>query len=481
MKTLFYKTALSAAIAASLISCGGAGSGVAGIGGSGFVATGAITGFGSVFVNGIEFETSSSTFDVDGSSGTQSDLAVGMIVNVSGSINSDGVTGNATSISFDDQLQGPVASVSLADDNDNRTLTILGTTVRINAVSTLFDVSGALPPTVFNFDNIAAGNSVEISGFFNDSGVLIATRVELKATAFSPSNIVELKGTISGLANTTFTVNGVNVDASSAQLDDLPNGLVDGAFVEVKGTCSDASCSTLSATRVEGEDNSIDDSNKVSIEGIITDFVNNSSFKIGGVSVDASSATFSPATLVLRDNLLIEVEGPVVGGVLQATSVEIRGSNAKVHAKVSAITADGIEVAFTGTGNTTQTIAVTITSDTEVKDPFAMNDFVKIQGFENESGGVTATELEVKSSDDDVIVQGNMTVFIADTSVTVLGVTFDIDYNGDTGETDYEDDADAHLTEPQFVSAAPLGSLIKIKDDKNNLNGTADEIDIELD
>lgn len=480
MKTLFYKSALSAAIAASLISCGG-GSGVAGIGGSGFVATGAITGFGSVFVNGIEFETSSSTFDIDGSSGTQSDLAVGMIVNVSGSINSDGITGNATSISFDDQLQGPVASVSLADDNDNRTLTILGTTVRINSVNTLFDVSGALPPTVFNFDNIAAGNSVEISGFFNDSGVLIATRVELKATAFSPSNIVELKGTISGLANTTFTVNGVNVDASSAQLDDLPNGLVDGAFVEVKGTCSDASCSTLSATRVEGEDNSIDDSNKVSIEGIITDFVNNSSFKIGGVSVDASSATFSPATLVLRDNLLIEVEGPVVGGVLQATSVEISGSNAKVHAKVSAITADGIEVAFTGTGNTTQTIAVTITSDTQVEDPFAMNDFVKIQGFENESGGVTATELEVKSSDDDVIVQGNMTVFIADTSVTVLGVTFDIDYNGDTGETDYEDDADAHLTEPQFVSAAPLGSLIKIKDDKNNLNGTADEIDIELD
>ena len=115
MNTLLTKSALSAAIALTLVACGGSGSsgGVAGIGGSGFISSGSVTGFGSVFVNGVKFETGSATFDIDDSgSGSQDDLAIGMVVKVNGSINDDGVTGTATSISFDDELQGPVSSLS---------------------------------------------------------------------------------------------------------------------------------------------------------------------------------------------------------------------------------------------------------------------------------------------------------------------------------------------------------------------------------
>ncbi len=160
MNTLLIKSTLATAIALSIAACSPTDSeGVAGIGGSGYVSSGSVSGFGSVFVNGVEFETDSSTFDVDGVSGTQDDLAIGMIVQVSGTINADGITGDATSISYDDQLQGPVTGLTAPDaDGLTRSFMVLGINVIIDSGSTSFDVSGdvTLPVnTTFDFDSIA--------------------------------------------------------------------------------------------------------------------------------------------------------------------------------------------------------------------------------------------------------------------------------------------------------------------------------------
>lgn len=66
MKHIIQKTALTLAVTGALVSCGGesggGGGGTAGIGGSGFVSKGSITNFGSIFVNGVEFETTNATF-----------------------------------------------------------------------------------------------------------------------------------------------------------------------------------------------------------------------------------------------------------------------------------------------------------------------------------------------------------------------------------------------------------------------------------
>lgn len=105
---------------------------------TGFVSTGTITGFGSVYVNGVKFETDSATFDVDGVSGTQDDLAIGMKVDVMGTINADGVTGTATSIDFDEELQGPVSDITVGD-GQTRSFTVLGSTVIIDSNDTNFD------------------------------------------------------------------------------------------------------------------------------------------------------------------------------------------------------------------------------------------------------------------------------------------------------------------------------------------------------
>ncbi|NOQ70091.1 MAG: hypothetical protein GQ573_08295, partial [Gammaproteobacteria bacterium] len=145
MNTRLTTMILSAAITLTIVACGGSGSsGFAGIGGSGFISSGSISGFGSVFVNGVEFEVDgATTYDIDGDpDGMESDLAIGMIVQVSGAINEDGVTGTATGISFDDQLQGPVLGLAPLDplaDNITREFSVLGINVIIDSSSTTFD------------------------------------------------------------------------------------------------------------------------------------------------------------------------------------------------------------------------------------------------------------------------------------------------------------------------------------------------------
>jgi len=76
--------------------CGSGGDGqIAGIdrGGAPAVASGPISGFGSVIVNGIRFDTSEAIVTIDGQSGSTDDLAVGQIVTVHGTIDDNG---NAT-------------------------------------------------------------------------------------------------------------------------------------------------------------------------------------------------------------------------------------------------------------------------------------------------------------------------------------------------------------------------------------------------
>jgi hypothetical protein len=491
MKTLLIKSTLATAIALSIAACTPADNeGVAGIGGSGYVSSGSVTGFGSVFVNGVEFETDSSTFDVDGVSGTQDDLAIGMIVQVSGSINADGITGDATSITYDDQLQGPVTGLTAPDaDGITRSFTVLGTNVIIDSGSTSFDLDSDLPAsTVFGFDTISEDNNVEVSGFFDSSGNLVATRVELKDITFDNSSIVEIKGTISALSGNTFSLGNLSVDASSATLDDLPNGLQDGLFVEVKGTL-DASRTTLTASEVDAEDNSIEDTDEFEIEGIITDYISDSSFKVNGIPVDASSASREPSSLVLANDARIEVEGAIINGILIADEIESEDGDLKVHAMVTAVP----PVTATNTFEVTPVagqpaITVTVTTSTQfedgvdedkffnIDDLVANTDFVVIEGFEGDNGAFTATEVDIKEAGD-VIVQGELQAFTPNVSIQVLGVTFAVDYNAGVGETDYEGSSDTPITQADFIIAAPVGSFVKIKDE--NDNGVADEIDIE--
>ena len=124
-----------------------------------------------------------------------------------------------------------------------------------------------------------------------------------------------------------------------------------------------------------------------------------------------------------------------------------------------------------------------ITNPDDLINSLSAAQFVSVEGYDGGSGTVIASKIKrmTPSDKDDVIVQGKLEAITKDVSITVLGVTFTID---DAGETDFQDDSEGNLTQDEFITAAPLGTLVKIKDKDPDLiplpNGIADEIEIEL-
>src|SRR6267378_7898334 len=124
-------TVFSAALAALVAACGG-GSGMSSTttptptGTAPVMATGTITGFGSIFVNGVHFQTTSATIHKNGQVVAQSALKVGEIARIKGSKNNSDGTGNADNVDVDENVAGPIATIV------GNTLTVLGQTVKID-------------------------------------------------------------------------------------------------------------------------------------------------------------------------------------------------------------------------------------------------------------------------------------------------------------------------------------------------------------
>jgi len=463
MKILFKKSHLAiVALSALVVSACEISSDTAGIGGSGYISNGSVTSFGSVFVNGVEFETSGSTFEVEDVSGTQDDLRIGMVVEVTGSINADGTTGTATHIKYGDDLQGPVEN--LVAGVTTTTFSIFGKEVIVSESSTSFEKT--------TFANIAAGNVLEISGFYDQNNVLHASYIEFKSATSNADTVFEIKGQISNLNVDDFVLQGVAVNAATAIFEDLPNGLQNGLFVEVKGTLNN---NVLVAGRIEREDG-FSEGADVELEGIITRYVDNSDFDVNGQIVNATNASFSPANLesMLKEGIKVEVNGQLNNGVFIADEIEARDGSAEVSATISTIS----ENSFTVDVLTGQLVTVQLTTATLLKDETGEDDnlyiselntgdFVSVKGFESASDTITATEVKRESEIKETELQGVVT----DESVnyfTVLGVTYAVD--DDTSYNGADDNA-------AFMALTQLGvTVISISDETPN-DGVADEVE----
>jgi len=479
-KRLFIIALLSSVTMSPLLtSCGSTSTTTAGIGGTGITQTqakvtqGKVTGFGSVFVNGVEFFTKTSSFTVDGGTfSTQDDaqitggLSIGMVVKITGNVNNDGLTGTAENVEYDDDVQGPIANIDDPDPLDGlKTLTIFDKTITIDQSTTSFDKT--------DFATITVNDIVEISGFKTSATAIEATFVKKTGDINGSSNtVVELKGTVSNITATHFTLQGTGIDIefdNSTQIDAPGGSLLNNMFIEVKGDFQTPT--SIFAKHIEVKNEGFKNDVVVSLQGIISN-LQGDLFKINGQQVDASNTVFPPNIINLIEGLNVEVKGKIVSGVLVAETIELREGNVKIKAFVSdkPLNNNQIEFTFPGTGS----ILVTTDNQTEFEDKtgssgtFSLNqvipgEYIEIEGIDTESQ-ITASKVTRPVQTEDTEVQGKVELVTGGTSInsiTLFGLIFDVDNN-------------VNIINPGLV----IGNIVKITDN-NPANGTIDQIELE--
>ena len=464
------------AAAAALVACGG-GSGMSGTtppGSAPVMATGTITGFGSIYVNGVHFKTTSATIRKNGQVVAQSALKVGEIARIKGSKNDSDATGNAESVDVDENVAGPIATI----DTTLNTLTVLGQTVKIDAGTSF---SSDVKPA--DITGLKMNDFIEVSGLVAADGTITATRIDRDASAGN----LQVVGTLASIntAAHTFMINALNVDYSAANLTGFSSGQpANGDLVEVQGMTFDSAHTTLTATRVDKQMSDVEEAGNhgdMEREGLITRFASATDFDVAGEPVTTTSATvYHNGTVAdLALNVKVEVEGsPNSSNVLVADVVSFHHNGGiELQSVVEAVDAMAGTLKVLG-------VEITVTSTTRFEDKssaqvemFSLSnvskgDTVDVRGFESPagSGKLVATRLEREPASMEVEVDGP---FAAGTSphFIVFGITVD------ASSATLRDVGGATLTLADFLTQA-VGKSVEVSGQLSGTIVTASEAHI---
>ncbi len=308
---------LVAALAAFSGCGGGVESGGTGTGSLPTLAMGAITGFGSIVVNGVRYDETGATIeDDDGRMLASAQLKLGMQATVMASTIDNSVAGVSTAkagaIAVRSGIVGPVEAI----DRAAALLTVLGQRVAVVA-STVFDDALAM-----GVSSLATGDVIEVHGTYDAAaGRYVATRVELRA---APPATYKLRGTVAALSLTarTLTIGAAVIDWSGVAPSNPSTTLAVGAIVRV-ALATTLSAGVWRATALSVSSAMLEDRDRVEVEGRITAFTSLSSFAVNGLPVNAANATFANGTAGVVLGAKVEVKGRAVGGVIIAQAVAI--------------------------------------------------------------------------------------------------------------------------------------------------------------
>jgi hypothetical protein len=449
-----------------LFGCGSGGGGAStGTASGSSAASGTITGFGSVIVNGKRFDTSGSSFVVDGQTGSQSDLKLGMTVAVTGSFNGD--QRSASMVSQSDAVEGLVQSVAI----DGLSLVVMGQTVLVDN-TTLIDNN--IPGQ--NIQNLVPGtDSVEVNGHIMPGGVIQATFIEKKPVG---TVTPEVRGFVTGhdAAAKTFQIGNLTVNYTTALIGDMPvpNGSNwNTLFVEVKGTVFNSGTSTLTATKVEPENQGLGNNrDEFEVEGFVRQVDGPGDFFIGTTHVQTTANTqFRGGTI---DEIVVgaklSAEGRLANGILTAKHVKFHAS-VKLEGNIATINGN----TFTIDG--LPGVTVTVNSQTEGGNTLnsLLGQHVRVRGRLGSSNSVIATRVEQRSADTDVDLQGPVQS-ISGQDLTILGVTVD---TSTISNNNFEGLNDQIIGRAAFFNVVKADTLVKVKGRLDGVGVTWREAELE--
>lgn len=481
-----------------LSACGGGGGGVdiaeGGIRGTGS-SVGPVSGFGSVFVNGVRFETDGDVISNDGI-GSEAQLDKGMILRIDGEWRTDG-QGTANAIEYDDTFRGRVSNVQKVLDTEGR---ILGASFQIYGQEIRADKLTVLKGR--SLETLADGDFVRVSAWQLENGSYRASYIGIIT---SDETDVEIEGRITDsstdLGLNRFEINGFLIeydDDNTEFRDDVTESdlQTDGLTIEVEGELVEISGRPAIQARTIGRDDTRryrrGNADDIEFTGPVSSGFNNTdrTFTINGLTVLVPKDNVFEDGLTSGDlvsGLLVQVEGAFRSdGVVVAEEIELREADSEVEGAIEPGVIDFSARTFRLGGVLVQVTPQTIIADDDDDRRLTLNDLngrydLEIEGIERSrsDGSVFLEAVKIERDDDDTDNEYQMTGRLGDincsVSITVIGVRMDI-----TSATEFDDVSCSQL-ESDFNEMG-LRPLLEVEYIKRN-DGTfwAEEIEPEDD
>lgn len=375
------------------------------------ITQGTIAGFGSVIVNGIHFDVKEATIEIDGTAKTESDLAVGQMVSITGVLDDDGLRGKASKLSAETKMRGPIESIDLSKG----IIVVLGQQILIDA-DTFYEDAVAV-------ENLKIGDVVKVSSHINSNSILVATRLEIKSGSEAKELFLAGKVTNLNVTAMTFTINNAKVEYSKATIADLPNKtLEEGMLVRVQGLIVDGVFVAngnihLSAFDLKHHGN-LDTKAKVEIDGIVSKLnIPASEMLLGPVFLLGDTTVFFTTAVKIEGGTLLDLKNGIRVRVKGKLDADSNITAEKIVLMLSAKVEDEGLVQATDIAKNTLTIKGTVfevTADTSFNDrsktdvrlfslkDIVTGDFVNVRGYKVSATGsipekIIATRIERKN------------------------------------------------------------------------------------
>lgn len=323
-KWIFSTAALCLVAALQAYSGGGS---AASNGNTNQVASGVVTGFGSVFVDGVELEDANASVVTENHDGTTTNsvLQMGQRVRVA----HDG-KGTANKVTLDAAVIGVVSSIN--STTTPNTLTVAGQKIAVvtdTAIGALTVWGGSYS----SVSDVVVNDLVEVHGTpvydsTTQTYTINATRV---AKVTSSLGRMQVAGTISGLNTTTqtFAINGLTVNYATATLRPSGATLTNGTVVTAYAPVNALSGSTVTASHVKVnrlQDSSLSVSN-AQIGGQVSKYDSVTKiFEVQGIKVFiGASTTINPNGRTVANGAYVNVSGTVGSdGSITASNIQVR-------------------------------------------------------------------------------------------------------------------------------------------------------------
>jgi Domain of unknown function (DUF5666) len=419
----------------SLASCDPGPQAGGGIGGTGSVATvssGPVTKFGSVFVSGTEYDNSRTIYCIDDDPcSSQNRLKLGMVVLVNGRTtesysNNQPLTRVADTITFEESVEGVVQFIA----EDGLSLIVLGQVIHLDQ-KTIID-SSVPGQSVANL--LRNQDRIEVSGFVVGDGHILATLIMMH----TGNPHYEVQGAIKNHDATaqTFEIGALEVHYSTADISQMPpasptwNGLV----VHVRGDHwsqggSGPYGAQLTATRVKPMGLGVENSSEAELEGFILQVDAPGNFLVNNLRVQTTASTVFEGGAVsdLVVGAHIDVNGHLIGGVLQATRISFEGE-IELSAYVASIDTASRSLTLFGLDGMTVRVdnrtAIGGENDLRRFEDIAIGDRLEIHGRPAGGNSLLAVELERSGPTTEMKFEGFVRS-AADPQLVILGATID--------------------------------------------------------